>query len=62
MTDKEAIKRHPAFLAYSASSVKSVDRADTQLNDKDKDVMGASSVANDKYVAKKNDGGEGGKA
>jgi hypothetical protein len=62
MTDKQAIKNHPAFLAYSAANPKSVDVADTQLNDSVKDNMGATSVAGEKYEAKTNNGGERGKA
>jgi hypothetical protein len=61
MTDKEAIKNHPAFLAYRGANTKSVDVADTQLNDKVKDDMGAKSVSGERYEAKA-DGGEKGKA
>ena len=61
MTDKEAIKNHPAFLAYRGANTKSVDVADTQLNDAVKDNMGATSVAGERFEAKTN-GGERGKA
>lgn len=61
MTNKDAIKNHPAFLAYRGANIKKVDTVDTQLNDKIKDNMGATSVAGEKYEAKTN-GGERGKA
>jgi hypothetical protein len=62
MTSREKINGHPGFIAFWGSNVKPVDKADTQLADKEKDGLGASAVANEKYQEKKVDGGEGGKA
>lgn len=58
MTDKQAIKGHPAFLAYGGNNTKSVDVTDTQLGDADKDKIDATADSEKKVIG----GGEGGKA